>query len=77
MISKILSIQVKTKNDGSGKGVKTVSIIDYIQPSNVDPQTWYLKGTVTKELASEIDVLLKDMASVCSPLAFRFDAEIT
>ena len=64
VIAKILSIQVKTKNNGNGKGVKTVTIMDHFQPSNEDPHRWYLKGTVTRELASEIDSLLKDMSSV-------------
>lgn len=75
VIAKILSIQVKSKNGcgGNGKGVKTVSITDYIQPSNVEPQRWYLKGSVTKELASEIDTLLKDMASVSSSLSRDLD----
>ncbi|XP_065222944.1 E3 ubiquitin-protein ligase MYCBP2 isoform X3 [Planococcus citri] len=63
VIAKILSIQVKAKNNGNGKGVKTVTITDHLQPLSEDPHRWYLKGTVTKELASEIDGLLKDMAS--------------
>lgn len=37
---------------------------DFMCSQNVDNDEWYLKGNMSKELAAEVDSLLKDMSKV-------------
>ncbi len=64
VIAKILCIQVKAKNGSGSKEMKTVIMSDFIDLRNADAQRWYLKGHMSRELAVEVDSLLKDMSDV-------------
>lgn len=64
VIAKILCVQVKAKNGSNGKDVKMVVMSDFVSSQDVDSTKWYLKGNMSRELAAEVDCLMKDMSKV-------------
>lgn len=64
VVAKVLCVQVKAKNGSNGKEVRTIVMSDCIGVGKVDANRWYLKGSMSKELAIEVDTLLKDMTKV-------------
>lgn len=61
-IAKSLTLQVKTKGK-DGKNVQTVSLASSIHPRDNVGERWWLRGTMSKKIAEEIILLLKDMTS--------------
>ena len=75
IISKALSVQVKAKGRSSNliqiltgaSNITALTLAHLVNPKPVPGETaiksqrWYLKGTIDKEIASEIVKLLKDM----------------
>ncbi|KAL7297667.1 hypothetical protein TKK_0009333 [Trichogramma kaykai] len=63
-IAKALTVQVKMKDkENNGKALQSVSLATSIHPKSFVGARWWLRGCITRKLAEEIIVLLKDMAT--------------
>ena len=59
-ISKSLTMQVKKKS-GNAKSMSTVSLATCIHPRDQVGLRWWLRGSMSKKIAEEIILMLKDM----------------
>ena len=64
-IAKALTVQVKMKDkENNGKNLQSLSLATSIHHKSNVGVRWWLRGCISRKLAEEIILLLKDMASV-------------
>ena len=59
-ISKALTMQVKKKS-GNNKSMSTVSLATCIHPRDEVGSRWWIRGSLSKKIAEEVILMLKDM----------------
>ncbi|KAG1690694.1 E3 ubiquitin-protein ligase MYCBP2 [Nymphon striatum] len=62
-IAKVLTVQMKVKNSQNSKGVTVASLTTSIHPGDYVGSRWWLRGYISRKLAEDIIILLKDMAA--------------